>query len=389
VQGANASQALWEIAADGTDLHPLLQGWNNIPSECCGQWTADGKYFVFQSGREVPFAARGGNGSNIWIRPEKAGPFRKMSHDPVQLTSGPLRFSAPLPTMDGNKVLVIGEQPRGELVRYDAKSRQFLPFLAGISASQVDFSRDGKWVTYVTFPDSLLWRSRADGNERLQLSYPPMEAALPRWSPDGTRIAFMGGRGRSMKIFLVSAAGGSPQELLPEQRTEADPTWSSDGNSLSFGRFPFMEIGASTPVAIQTVDLKTKQIYTVPGSEGMYSPRWSPDGRYLAAMSIESNKLMLFDSATRQWSQLADGSFAFPNWSHDGKYLYFEDFLPHAEVRRVEVPARRFESVAALKELRRPTDMAGFWSAPAFDGSPLVMRDTGNQEIYALDLRLP
>jgi Tol biopolymer transport system component len=140
-------------------------------------------------------------------------------------------------------------------------------------------------------------------------------------------------------------------------------------------------------VAIQVLDLKTSQISTLPDSEGLYSPRWSPVGRYLAAMPADSSKLMLFDFATNKWSELAKGSFAFPNWSHDGKYLYFVESA--REIRRVQIPGQKFERIADLKELRRPNEMSGFWSAPAYDGSPLVMRDAGIQEIYALEMQFP
>ena len=66
--------------------------------------------------------------------------FRKITSEPVQLTTGPLSFSNPVPSKDGNKLFVIGEKLRGELVRYDAGSRQFMPYLGGISASEVEFS---------------------------------------------------------------------------------------------------------------------------------------------------------------------------------------------------------------------------------------------------------
>ncbi len=376
-----ASLSLWEVAPDGTGLHPLLEGWNKPSRECCGTWSSNGQYFVFQSSRQ--------NISSIWVRAERPDLFRKVSPEPIQLTSGPLSFSDPVPSKDGKKVFVIGQQTRGELTRYDAVARQFVPFLAGISASQVDFSRDGKWVTYVTFPENTLWRSRVDGTERLQLSYPPLQANLPRWSPDGSRVAFMASRpGKPWKIFLVSAAGGSVQELMSEDRMQADPTWSPDGNSICFGRIPFLEFGSSGPVAIQVLDLKTSQISTLPGSDGLYSPRWSPDGRYIAAMPPDSNKLMLFEFATRKWLELANGAFAFPNWSHDGKYLYFENFT-QSEVRRIEIGSQKSELIADLRELRRPNDMSGYWTAPASDGSPLVMRDAGIQEIYAFETQFP
>jgi DNA-binding winged helix-turn-helix (wHTH) protein/Tol biopolymer transport system component len=374
------SSSLWEVAVGGTTVHPLLEGWNKPPHECCGIWTPDGRYFVFQSVHQ--------NVSSIWIRVEKFSGFRTFTPEPVQLTTGPLSFSNPVLSRDGKKLFVIGQQTRGELVRYDARSREFVPYLAGISASWVDFSRDGQWVTYITFPDGALWRSRVEGNDRLRLSYPPLEANQPRWSPDGTRIAFMARRpGKPWKIFIVSASGGNSQELVPEERIEADPTWSPDGNSLCFGRIPYEEFGASGQVAIQILNLRDSQISTVPGSEELFSPRWSPDGRYLAAMPSDSSKLMLFDFTTRKWLELAKGNFGFPNWSHDGKYIYFEDFF-HGEIRRVHIPSQRFQRVAQIRELRRPNEDAGWWSAPAYDGSPLVMRDMGIQEIYALELQL-
>jgi hypothetical protein len=45
------------------------------------------------------------------------------------------------------------------------KSKQFVPFLSGISATDPTFSRDGRWVAYVSYPDHILWRSRGDGSE--------------------------------------------------------------------------------------------------------------------------------------------------------------------------------------------------------------------------------
>jgi hypothetical protein len=44
------------------------------------------------------------------------------------------------------------------------------PYLSGISAAAVSSSPDGKWVTYAEYPDQNLWRSRADGSDKLQLT---------------------------------------------------------------------------------------------------------------------------------------------------------------------------------------------------------------------------
>ena len=112
-----------------------------------------------------------------------------------------------------------------------------MPFFGGISATDVAFSRDGKWLAYVSAPDYTLWRSRADGSDRLQLTYPPSLAALPKWSPDGTHIAYSTSEiGKPWKIFLLSAQGGTAEELLTESVGEIDATWSPDGSQIAFGR---------------------------------------------------------------------------------------------------------------------------------------------------------
>jgi hypothetical protein len=112
-----ASDSLWEVAADGSNPHPLLPGWNNPAAECCGNWTADGQYFVFQSTRNRT--------TNIWAIREQAGFFRRASQEPVQLTFGPLNYYAPLPSHDGKKLFAVGEIRRGELARYDLKTQQW------------------------------------------------------------------------------------------------------------------------------------------------------------------------------------------------------------------------------------------------------------------------
>ena len=84
----------------------------------------------------------------------------------------------------------MGIKPRGELSRFDSKSKQFLPFLGGISAQGVVFSNDGKSIAYVSYPEGILWKANRDGSNPLQLTDPPMEAFLPRWSPDSTQIVF-------------------------------------------------------------------------------------------------------------------------------------------------------------------------------------------------------
>ena len=138
------------------------------------------------------------------------------------------------------------------------------------------------------------------------------------------------------------------------------------------------------------VNLKTSQISDVPGSENLFSPRCSPDGRYIAALSSDSTQLMLYDMEKKSWSQLAVARFGFENWSHDGKYLYAEDYSDKTDdMVRVNVATGKVESLFSIKEVQRGFDPWEFWIGLAPDDSPLLMRDRSTQEIYSLDVRFP
>ncbi len=370
------AQALWEVASDGTGLHPLLPGWSSPPAECCGNWTPDGNYFVFQSDRK----------QNLWAVREKRGFLSKHNPEPIELTTGQSPMVSPVPSRDGKKLFAIQGAPLGELVRYDDKSRQFLPYLSGLSAIHLSFSKDGQWVAYLSYPDDTLWRSKVDGTERLQLTSPPMDLVQPTWSPDGKQIAFAASvPGKPKHIYIVSADGGAPKEVTKSDRAEIIPNWSRDGDSLFFSNG-----STDMPRAIYQLNLKTNELTTLPGSEGKWFCRLSPDDNYIAALSAK-NHLMLFDMKAQKWTELTQNTADYPAWSHDGKYVYFSSTVGgEPAFYRVQIKDHKLERVASLKDVKRPTSGSfGDWTGLAPDDSPLALRDISTYEIYALDWQLP
>jgi eukaryotic-like serine/threonine-protein kinase len=360
----------WEVGSDGTGLHRLFAGWHDPPNECCGRWMPGGEFFLFQSQDQ------------IWALPKKAG-FFAGGPEPVLLSSSPLSLSSPIPSKDGKKVFLIGRIYRGELARYDSKAKEFLPFLGGISGEFVDFSKDGDWVAYVSYRDGTLWRSKVDGSQRVQLTYPPMYPVLPRWSPDGKKILFFEfalSADKPARMYEISPEGGTPQRVLPEDHEQQlDPNWSPDGTKIIFA-------GESNDPAsaIHVLDLTTKKVSDVPGSQGLYSPRWSPDGHHLSAFSGDSRTVLLFDFATQKWMQLATGSLGWLCWSHDGQYVYMLDFSVRNAVVRIRIRDHKVEQVADLTNIVT-NGRYGAALALTPDDSPLMLRDTGSQDVYTVD----
>jgi len=234
---------------------------------------------------------------------------------PLQLTNGPLDFSSPVPSKDGKTIFAVGAQPRTEVVRYNGQS-DFPPCLAGISATDLAFSSDGQFVAYASIPEGTLWRSRVDGTQRLQLTAAPLQAALPRWSPDGKQIVFMGQTtNSSWRAYLIGSDGGSAtRDLAPSAAAGFDPGWSPDGKSVVLTLNAADEPGLSAAgPGIAIVDLQTQKISLLPGAAQYFSPRWSPDGKYIAAITNDAQKLILFDRATQRWTDVVSMPIGYPS----------------------------------------------------------------------------
>jgi Tol biopolymer transport system component/DNA-binding winged helix-turn-helix (wHTH) protein len=380
-----SSSSLWEVSTDGSGLHEMLSQWSGHGNECCGSWTHDGEYFVFQSEREGAtnlFVLREGN---RWLSAGEA--------EPTQLTSGPLNFNSPRPSSDGSTVFAIGQQIRSELVCYDVKTGAFAPYLGGISATDVRISPDAQWAAYVAYPEGTLWRSRIDGSERLQLTFPPMFTVRPTWSPDGKRIAWTAvAPGKRPAVYVIDAAGGSARRIGPDGATGFD--WSPDGKSavlnVSVSNVKVARRGTSDEIEI--LDLSSEKTFAIPDSLGKLGPQWSADGRYLLAKTSDDHHMMLFDMAAQNWTELARADVVTNvRWSRDGQFAYFEQATSQGSaLMRVRMAGRKIERVMDFRNIRRPlVTLSTAWSGFTDDGAPLLQRDVGSQEIYRLEWKLP
>ena len=376
IDSETEAASLWEMGSDG-GLHRLFPGFKN--QQCCGEWTPDGSYYVFQVRTEY--------GYQIWARREKESWFYTVSEQPAPLTLGPFSYRSPFAGGDG-KLYARTEVERGELLRLDAKRSNFVALPSRISARTASFSPDGQWIAYSGLPDPNLWRSRSDGQERIQMTTNFLQTALPAWSPDGRTIAFMGRRttGTKWTIYVIGPEGGAARALFSDGRNDAEPSWSPEGKRLAYCHW----LGEADEMGIYLVDVANPKPAMVPGSAGMAQPRWSPDGKMLAAVRTAEGWLELLDLASGRWRELTRYPSAYPNWSRDGRFVNFTTRDGGGRsVRRVRIADGAIEDVASLRGVGQGRYFLGDWMGLGPGDAPLVARDVSTEDIFAWEFDEP
>ena len=363
---------LFEMNADGSNAHPLPLDWPADAPQWDGQWTPDGRRFVFASHRGEF------NGTYELVSPPWYEFWKKASA--VRLTPEQMDIVAETPARDSTGFFVIGRIAQGSMQVYDPKEQRFIPYLNGLAASNVLVSPDRQWMIYADYPHRFLWRSRLDGSERLQLTSIP--AFMPAWSPDSKWVAFS----NFNEIYRVPIDGGVPEQLTSEGATEISPSWSPDGASIEFNDWPFP---GHLP-GIKILDLASKKVSLWPGTQGKYIPSWSPDGKYMMAVSNPPKRMIVYSRETKTWKVLKqlEGDWGYWRWSGDSKSIVMEKTIAEPGekpgIYRLNIADGKWTLAAPFNGLSVSSD----WSVPFVsitpDGRLAMMSDTSVVQIYSL-----
>ncbi len=365
--------SLWQITPSDHTPRRILAGFNQLAGECCGVWTADGRHFVFQSSK--------GGSNNLW---EIAG--RSTSH-PIRLTDGPLDYESPIAARSGNRIFFMGTDSRSELESISSGG-DLTPVKGFLSdAVRVEYSRDGHWVVW-TDTQGQLWRARSDGTERIQITPGTLSVFLARWSPDGSRIAVMAREaGKPWQIYITSANGGNLIPLLHEQGNAADPSWTPDGKFIVFGSTNDTMGKDNSNRSLHRVNVANGAIEQIPGSSGLFSPRCSPDGRFIAALSLDQRQVRLYTVASHTWTTLSVSSGADPIWSPDSRYLYLHASLDPAQpIDRISIPDGHVDEIVRLADSREHDAVDYVFGGLTLDNRPLIRARVFTGNFYSLDL---
>jgi len=384
------TDSMWEIGTDGKSLRRVLPGEEGGPHEGSGTWLAGGNFFAFSTGQDLRANLAVDTQANLWLLEEKRGWLGSPSGDPIQLTNGPIAFDHPTATAGGSRVFAIGSHNEYQLLRIDPKTLTKTAMLAESGATDMDFSLDGQWVVYAARENGTLWKSRIDGSNRMQLMAGATGAFAPHWSPDQKQILFTGFLlDKQPRLYVVSAQGGSPKTVLPLANRWASVSgdWRTDGRQIVLDVQDTATGGEST---IRILDLESGRLSTIAGSEGLIEPRWSADGRYIAALNPKKKQIFLYDCKLLKWSVLAEANFPSTlRWSPGGDALYFQDTDEVEEsVFRVPMATREPERVTRFGDLLSSGAARCIFTGLSPDGSVYVTVDHGDVDVYAIDLKL-
>lgn len=377
--GGNGS-SIWEMNADGSKLHPFLASVTQPTWQSAGQWTADGKYFLFSGCQN--------NDCNLWAIRETWNWFRRTHPGPVQLTRGPDSLHVSIPAQTGSRVFAFSLRSHRELKKFDPHTNGSTFLMPNIRADEAVVSPDGHSLLYIDRPDGSLWLSRMDTNKQLRLTNAPLVTAAPRWSRDGKRILFTGLQpGRARQIYMLSADGGALRAVLPEGREGAAADWSPDGTQIVV---TMRDLKIQPKYGIYLFKPDTGEFTLLPESRGFAEPRWSPDGRYIAALDESNRHLVLYDFQTRKWNPVAEGGLiGIPYWSDDSAAIYFQDELEREQsVFRADLRRDQVDRIYSFGSVLQSPAHYLFHGLNA-QGWLYVTVEQGLTDIYALDLDLP
>ena len=156
-----------------------------------------------------------------------------------------------------------------------------------------------------------------------------------------------------------------------------DLAWMPDGKRIVY---------ASQP-SLKSLEISTGMSTGFPDSDGLYSPRWSPDGSTLAAMDSKSTSshFKLYRVSEGRWKETTntEGFVKWPYWSHDSRFIWYLN-PPRGVIGKYDVIKDRYEDVIPIKA----DDYTGFvrtWLALTPSDEPMILRRRDIQQVYALD----
>jgi serine/threonine protein kinase/Tol biopolymer transport system component len=333
--GGEARRTIWTIAAAGGKATAVTNddhlNWDPV-------WSPDGKYLYFASNRSGP--------TNFWrvAIDEGSG---KVQGDPEPLTI-PAQWSAFLSfSRDGREFAYATNDGKSNLERVDfdpttgRASGNAVAVTAGSRAVDTfAASPDSKWIAFATAaPQENLFVVHPDGTGSRQLTNDGFKNRVPRWSPDGSFIAFYSNRGGAFQAWTIRP-DGSDLKLLSTTNQLYNPVLSPDGKSLA------CNVGNHNDLCLIDLlrPLAERRPIPLPHRDHSFYPfSWSLDGSRLVGLSDEPG-IFVYSFPRHGYERLSTDAALYPVWLHDGRTVLY---LGDGKVQLLDTVTRRSREVLA------------------------------------------
>jgi Tol biopolymer transport system component len=189
--------------------------------------------------------------------------------------------------------------------------------------THLNFRVDCEWAAWISFEgDGDIFIARADGSERARLTLTPEYDGAPRWSPDGTRLAFESDRAGNLDIYSMNADGTGLVQLTVDPGIDREPVWSPDGARIAFTS----ERDGNEEIYVIDADGSGEtNVSNNPGRDA--DPSWSPDGSRFVYWADAGDHTDLFavdaDGSNRVNLTNFPAHDIYPAWSPDGMSIAF------------------------------------------------------------------
>ncbi|HEY2293110.1 MAG TPA: protein kinase [Thermoanaerobaculia bacterium] len=374
----SGERMIWTLPAAGGRPVQATAGksidWNPV-------WSPDGRFLYFASDRSGVI--------NLWRMPidERSG--RTLGDPEPVNTSGQASMLVSL-SRDGRHIVYASDETRTilEKVAFEPASGTVVGQPAAITQtsdriSAFDASRDGRWLVYQTsIPQEDLLLVHPDGTGWRRLTEDAFRDRQPRWSPDGTRIAFYSNRGGHYEIWLLRADGSQLERaaVIPG-KPAYHPIWSPDGRWIA------CDLGENEALIDLSRPLADRRPLLLPLSGhglGFSASSWSADGRWLAGALHQPDGrqlpgVVLYSLAGGKYMQLTDhGQSA--TWLSDSRRLLYSD---GGKLFLLDTLSRASRQVL---DVPPDSDYSDFCLSPD-DRVLYLARDTEQGDIWLLTMR--